>query len=111
MHKQAGTAPAAQNQLQLRACLVAILDKGDLAAAEAGEAGSHVAAASCLPALLWSALAAAAATTAAVVRTSKAACYSLAKIQGRRGSTEGAGSERWQLWQLMMYLLWLLCPI
>lgn len=62
-----------------------------------------------LPAVMRSALPAAAAKIAAVASTSKAACYSLAemstKVQGRRGSTEGAGSRRCYLWQLMLYLM------
>ena len=43
---------AAQCQLQLKASLVATLDKGDLAAVEAGGTGNLVSAAACLPAVM-----------------------------------------------------------
>ena len=67
--KDSTCSTAAQRQLQLRAFLVATLDKGDLAAIEASGAGDLLAAAASLPAAVWSALAAAAAALAVVAST------------------------------------------
>jgi len=78
-HKQALTAPAAQYQPQLRALLVATLDKGDLAAAGAG---------------VWSALAAAVAATAAVVRTASPTFCSAAP-SGPPAATKPFKLEQW----------------
>lgn len=68
LHKQALTAPAAV-PAATEACVIATLDKGDLAAIEAGGAGDLETGAASSPAAVWSALAAAAAATAAVERT------------------------------------------
>jgi hypothetical protein len=93
-HKQALTAPAAQYQPQLRALLVATLDKGDLAAAGAGGAGDLETGAASLPAAVWSALAAAVAATAAVVRTASPTFCSAAP-SGPPAATKPFKLEQW----------------
>lgn len=78
LHKHAVTALVAQ----LRACVVDTLDKGDLAAAEAGAAGDLETGAATLPAAVWSAWHALAAAVAAAVAesdvgTSNMPCYTV----------------------------------